>query len=296
MLSGLYLDVSGGTASSGTNVQIYTGNKTASQKWKFELLSNGYYVIRSALSDSLALAVQSDYTSDRSNVCIRSIGNSNTNVPDYALWKVTDNGDCTLRISSKSSGDTKYLDCNNGGSSSGTNVIQYTYNGDMNMRWMIERDDESEKHIGIMGTCIDGNGHMDWEGSTKYDTEFRAAIDVWNAHKPGMIREDTVRIYQDVAVKDYTKGDERVHAGWTVMAYNGSTNGEGTIYLNTYFMDGYDYDERKSVALHELGHALGLGESSYTYNCMYSGYSRNITLSFADRRSLDEVYAAKVNG
>ena len=104
-----------------------------------------------------------------------------------------------------------------------------------------------------------------------------------------MIREDTVRIYQDVAVKDYTKGDERVHAGWTVMAYNGSTNGEGTIYLNTYFMDGYDYDERKSVALHELGHALGLGESSYTYNCMYSGYSRNITLSFADRRSLDEV-------
>ena len=100
-----------------------------------------------------------------------------------------------------------------------------------------------------------------------------------------MIREDTVRIYQDVAVKDYTKGDERVHAGWTVMAYNGSTNGEGTIYLNTYFMDGYDYDERKSVALHELGHALGLGESS-----------RNITLSFADRRSLDEVYAAKVNG
>ena len=111
-----------------------------------------------------------------------------------------------------------------------------------------------------------------------------------------MIRDDTVRIYQDVAVEDYTKGDERVHAGWTVMAYNGSTNGEGTIYLNTYFMDGYDYDERKSVALHELGHALGLGESSYTYNCMYSGYSRNITLSFADRRSLDEVYAAKVNG
>ena len=102
-----------------------------------------------------------------------------------------------------------------------------------------------------------------------------------------MIREDTVRIYQDVAVKDYTKGDERVHAGWTVMAYNGSTNGEGTIYLNTYFMDGYDYDERKSV---------GRVESSYTYNCMYSGYSRNITLSFADRRSLDEVYAAKVNG
>ena len=51
-----------------------------------------------------------------------------------------------------------------------------------------------------------------------------------------------------------------------------------------------------SIALHELGHALGLGESSYTYNCMYSGYSRNITLSFADRRSLDEVYAAKVNG
>ena len=114
--------MSGGTASSGTNVQIYTGNKTASQKWKFELLSNGYYVIRSALSDSLALAVQSDYTSDRSNVCIRSIGNSNTNVPDYALWKVTDNGDCTLRISSKSSGDTKYLDCNNGGSSSGIHI------------------------------------------------------------------------------------------------------------------------------------------------------------------------------
>lgn len=296
MLSGLYLDVSGGVASSGTNVQIYTGNKTASQKWKFELLSNGYYVIRSALSDNLALSVQSNYTSDWSNICIRSIGTSNTNVPDYALWKVTDNGDCTLRISSKCSGDTKYLDCSNGGSTSGTNVIQYTYNGDMNTRWMIERDDESEKHIGIMGTCIDGNGHMDWEGDTRYDTEFRAAIDVWNAHKPGMIREDTVWIYQDVAVKDYTNGDNQINAGWTVMVYNGTTNREGTIYLNTYFMDEYDYDERKSVALHELGHALGLGESSYSYNCMFHSYSRNITLSFADRRSLDEVYDAKVNG
>jgi len=47
------LDVSGGIAESGTNIQLYTGNSTCAQKWYLKKYDDGSYQITSACAPSV---------------------------------------------------------------------------------------------------------------------------------------------------------------------------------------------------------------------------------------------------
>ncbi|MDR0491403.1 MAG: matrixin family metalloprotease [Oscillospiraceae bacterium] len=44
-------------------------------------------------------------------------------------------------------------------------------------------------------------------------------------------------------------------------------------YLNTYYTAGYSTNMRRSVAAHELGHALGLGDLGTAFNALMNGYT-----------------------
>ena len=42
------------------------------------------------------------------------------------------------------------------------------------------------------GGLIDAGGHLDWsDEGTKYLSQWKSAVNMWNDYKPGVIREDT---------------------------------------------------------------------------------------------------------
>lgn len=49
---------------------------------------------------------------------------------------------------------------------------------------------------------VDSGGHLDWDYDTKYYSECKFAENLWNAYKPGVIREDSVVVVQDIFVTD----------------------------------------------------------------------------------------------
>ncbi|OGO88069.1 MAG: hypothetical protein A2Y15_04020 [Clostridiales bacterium GWF2_36_10] len=200
--SGLYLDVNGGYTASGTNVQIWSENTSNAQKWQIWDLSNGHSIIRTETNLQNALDVNSGYNSNNSNIDVRSVSSYNEIVPSYAQWDLIDNGDGTFRIASVCSGSTKVLDCYYAATSSGTNVVQYTYNGGSNQKWALEsisRDIRVMQGSDVEYCKIDSGNHLDIDADdTQYTNELDFAINLWNSYKPGVIRYDNIFIDEDV--------------------------------------------------------------------------------------------------
>mgnify|MGYP001168686168 FL=1 len=69
---------------------------------------------------------------------IGSSDNFDTTYYTYAQWKIIPNGDGSYRLTCKASQDSKFLDCYYGYTDDNTQVIQYSWNGDPNMRWILE--------------------------------------------------------------------------------------------------------------------------------------------------------------
>ncbi|MFE4810764.1 matrixin family metalloprotease [Peribacillus simplex] len=120
---------------------------------------------------------------------------------------------------------------------------------------------------------------MDWGGSSKYSTNFTSGVSVWNNYKSGVIRKDTASTIPDVKISDYSQVSQTA----------GVTSSVGTIKFNDYKMNGYDSTKRKNVAIHEIGHALGLAHN-LNGDVMYQYVSTKTTLSFNDKASYDAAY------
>lgn len=75
------------------------------------------------------------------------------------------------------------------------------------------------------------------------------------------------------------------------VGYAASTIENRKIIFNTYYMDDYTTNQKRNVAIHELGHALGLahrtGESS---SVMQYNVTSVITLCKGDKENYDETY------
>lgn len=130
-------------------------------------------------------------------------------------------------------------------------------------------------------TLLDSDKHLDWDGTTKYQSLFNASVNTWNTYKPGVIREDTWYYWEDVYISDY----------YEVSSTNGFTSSDGEIKFNTYAMDVLitTDQERQNVCTHELGHALGLAHNQIG-DVMYAYSSSVITLSDNDKASYDASY------
>ncbi|MFC0475565.1 matrixin family metalloprotease [Robertmurraya beringensis] len=126
---------------------------------------------------------------------------------------------------------------------------------------------------------VDSGKHLDWGGSSKYSTNLSSGATVWNNYKSGVIRPDTASTLQDVTISDY----------YEVSSTAGVTSSGGTLKFNDYKMSGYDSTKKKNVAMHELGHALGLAHN-LSGDVMYAYVSTVVTLSFNDKASYDEAY------
>jgi len=128
---------------------------------------------------------------------------------------------------------------------------------------------------------VDSGKHLDWGGSTYYQSLFESMVTVWNNYKAGVIRKDGITTIQDVTIRDY----ENSSAGEV-----GLTWPNGIMEFNLSHMVNLTDAKRKNVYVHELGHALGL-EHNQIGDVMYASVSTTYSLSANDKASYDSSYA-----
>ncbi len=134
--SKLLMDVYNGGRDMGTNVIQWPATGGSNQKWKFEKLPNGYYIITSVLNPTFSLDVYGGGTSQGTRV-IQWNYHGGTN----QQWKLIGNSDGTITFISRLSYENKTyyaLDVYGGGKTAGVNVIQWGAHGGDNQRWYLD--------------------------------------------------------------------------------------------------------------------------------------------------------------
>ena len=167
--SGLALDVQGGQLANGTNVQTWSSNSVAAQQYSFQnvgsgqVISNGMYILTSAVNNNKAIDIASGSRDDGANV---QLWDSNSTIAQK--YRINYVGSGAYTIQSVKSG--KYLDVSNGGQDMGTNVQQWNGNGSNAQKWYLK--DAGNGYYYFISAC---NGlYLDIEnGSMNAGTNIR---------------------------------------------------------------------------------------------------------------------------
>jgi len=132
--SGIYMNVEGGLAAEGTNVQQWGADYGDSNAvWKLVSAGNDYYKIYSMVGDgSYCLNVDKSNTLFGDNINIRANDNS-----DNQLYKLSANSDGSFKILTKCSGDTHTVEIKDAETTSGSNVQQWENNGVNCQDWQL---------------------------------------------------------------------------------------------------------------------------------------------------------------
>lgn len=130
------MDVSGGNAQSGTNIQLYSANNTDAQRFIFipiEVLSNGgTYKIVSAVAEDMVLDVQGASTANGANVMLHP-----SNDGSNQRWIAKRNDDNTLTFIG--AGSQKALDDKGAGTKPGSNIQIYATNYSTAQSFLVQR-------------------------------------------------------------------------------------------------------------------------------------------------------------
>ena len=126
---GLVLDVSSASPDDYANVQLWTSNGTAAQRWRLAYDGAGFYELVCVQSGK-ALDVANGGTSAGTNVW-----QYEPNGSDAQKWRIEDNGDGTCTLTSKLSG--MVLDVYGAGIWDGSNVQVYSPNGSLAQKWRV---------------------------------------------------------------------------------------------------------------------------------------------------------------
>ncbi len=122
------LDVSGGRASDGGNVQIYENNGSNNQKFVIKHQGKGWYTITNVISGK-CLDVENGNPAIRTNVQIFT-----PNGTDAQLWRFYDAGNGYMYIQSKLG---NYLDVRGGIYRNRTNVFTFSRTGSKAQKWKL---------------------------------------------------------------------------------------------------------------------------------------------------------------
>ncbi len=125
--SGIYLDVAGGKAENGTNVQQWGADAgQAANVWKIVSAADGYSYIYSMVGDgkTYCLNIGGGSNGKDASVCIQK-----KNDTDAQLYKFSANADGSFRILTKGSDDTKALEVINAEKTNGADVQEWEING-----------------------------------------------------------------------------------------------------------------------------------------------------------------------
>ncbi len=130
--SGRYLDVYGGIATDGTNVQQCAFNGGNNQKWYIQYNGDGTFSFLSQINSNYALDVYGASSDNYANINIWSYHGG-----DSEKFKIYYNNS-VYKIASKISNYEKCLVVENRGCLDESNIIQHTYNGSWNDLWILE--------------------------------------------------------------------------------------------------------------------------------------------------------------
>lgn len=128
--------------------------------------------------------------------------------------------------------------------------------------------------------AVDSGKKMHWGGSvnSSFTTELNAGIATWNAMGKVKIEKDTVLTIQDLDIYYVNSTDPKIASAPAV--YN-KIDKKITFYKPV--LNSFTLDERKKVATHELGHALGITEIDVLGNVMKQGRINQTTLGPLDK-------------
>lgn len=134
--TGKVMDIQNGSIRSGSNVQLYSANGTSAQKFVLQnaakkALSEGVYVIESALSKPKVLDVSGASRADYANI---QMYQSNGTAAQRFMLRYNNDGTYTILAQNSQ----KALDVNGAGFQNGTNVQQYTSNGTAAQKWLLK--------------------------------------------------------------------------------------------------------------------------------------------------------------
>ena len=125
--------MAGGNASNGSNIQVYEGNGSNAQKFKFTTIGveDGLYTIKSAINNRYVLDVQGGSGANGANVQLYT-----ANGTAAQKWEVKYISKGYYSIIASHSG--KALDVYCGASDNGTNVQQYDSNNSVAQQWILK--------------------------------------------------------------------------------------------------------------------------------------------------------------
>ncbi len=134
--AGKVLDVNGGSTSNGANVQVYSRNGSAAQRFfldSVEPVKNATFVLHSGANYNQVIDLNNSSPNDGAKVTTWGSNNG-----DNQKWNVTGNGDGTYRIGNPKTG--KVLDISGGAASDGACIVQHSWHGGLNQKWIVVYD------------------------------------------------------------------------------------------------------------------------------------------------------------
>ena len=137
--SNLYLQVEGGKAENGANIQQWgTQDGTVHDIWKIFDAGSGYYYLVSCVGDAgtYVLDVSGKSTANGANIQIYQYGGSTNQ-----QFLMTQNGDGSYIIKTRISGGGSAVEIKDAGIQSGNNVQQWSLNGHACQNWFFESVD-----------------------------------------------------------------------------------------------------------------------------------------------------------
>lgn len=126
---------------------------------------------------------------------------------------------------------------------------------------------------------VDSGKHLDVDGNSKYMSYVWKGKKVWNGYKKGVVRKDNAVRAQDLYCEDY----------YTQRKVAAITTFSGHIKFNKRVMRKLNGKQKKNVATHELGHALGLDHNKKK-DVMYGWVQERSKLTVNDKASYDAAY------
>lgn len=134
--SGLYMDVSNGTAANATNIQQWGANSAGSYNtWKAVYASNGYYYLYSQVGDGNTYLMDVDSARPANGTNVQIYQNTYC---DAQLYKFKRNADGSFVILTKVSNDMSCVEVKSALTSNGANVQEWEVNGHNCQSWYME--------------------------------------------------------------------------------------------------------------------------------------------------------------
>ena len=155
-----YLTVEGNKADGWNSVIISSGSGVDGQKWYVSNVSDGYITLTSKLGN-IMMDVANGENTDGANVgTYQGYGGD---AQQFIVKNTANSGYYT--IGTKASGASKYLDCYEKKTDDGTNVVQWTYNGNPNQQWQFEKVKDETAQPGEGGNTGSGEQTDPSQGS-----------------------------------------------------------------------------------------------------------------------------------